>query len=273
MKIRKAMEKAKQARADGKSPNQVYMERAAQKGEWTPPVYTESRPADVDPLMMRRKRCVTAAPDSPYLDAFKVLRTRINNLIEDKRNNALMITSAMPGEGKTMVAINLALAYAKEFDQTVLLVDCDFHRQDVHKYLGVDSGRGLVDYLIHEVPLKDLIIWPKIEKMTFISGGDTIQESTELLSSSRMRSLVEEIKARYPDRFIIFDVPPVLAGADAIAFAGIVDSIVMVVRQGRTSMDDLKKAVELIPREKFLGFVMNRDPDIQEGYGYGYGST
>lgn len=273
MKIRKAIEKAKQARGEEKSPNQAYMERAAKKGEWTPPVYSESRPADVDPLTMRRRRCIAALSESPYLDAFKVLRTRISNLLQDKRNNAMMITSSVPGEGKTMVAINLALAFAREFDQTVLLVDCDFHRQDVHKYLGIQSDKGLVDYLIHEVPLKDLIIWPKIEKMTFISGGDTIQESTELLGSPRMRSLMEEIKTRYPDRFIIFDVPPVLAGADAIAFANIVDSIVMVVRQGETSMDDLKAAVDLIPREKFLGFVINRATDVQEGYGYGYGYT
>lgn len=271
MKIRKAIEKAKQARGEEKSPNQVYMERAARQGEWIPPVYTESRAADVDPEVMRRKRCVALSPDSPYLDAFKVLRTRINNLlVPDRRNNALMVTSAVPGEGKTMTAINLALAYAKEFDQTVLLVDCDFHRQDVHRYLGIESDKGLVDYLIHEVPLKELIIWPKIEKMTFISGGETIQETTELLGSSRMRSLVEEIKARYPDRFVIFDVPPVLAGADAIAFATIVDNIVMVVHNGKTPIDDVKAAVELLPKDKLLGFVLNRDTDTPEGYGYGY---
>jgi len=259
MKIRKALEKAKQAQEQGRSLTQEYMERAARTGEWTPPVYSESRYVKLDPEKMADSRCIAMFPDSPYLDAFKVLRTRINKLIDDRRCKALMVTSVLPGEGKTLTSINLALTYAKEFDQTVLLVDCDLHRQDVHKYMGIESGKGLVDYLVHETPIKDLIIWPGIEKMTLISGGDIVKESTELLESTRMKGLVEEMKNRYPDRFIIFDVPPLLAGADAIAFSALVDKIIMVVEYGKTSTNDVKRALEMIPAEKFLGFVLNRD--------------
>lgn len=257
MKIRKAIEKAKMTRGEEKSHNQIYMERAVRQGEGVAPAYTESRAADADAQIMHKKRCLALSSESSALDAFKILRTRINNLIQDKKCNTLMITSAVSAEGKTMAAINLAFAYAKEFDQTVLLVDCDFHRQDVHKFMGIESDKGLVDYLVHEVPLKDLIIWPKIDKMTFISGGETIQESTELLGSPRMRGLMNEIKTRYPDRFIIFDVPPLLSGADAITFANIVDNIIMMVHYGKTSVDDVMKAFELLPKDKFLGFVLN----------------
>jgi protein-tyrosine kinase len=104
--------------------------------------------------------------------------------------------------------------------------------------------------------------------MTLVSGGETIQESTELLESARMHGLVEEVKNRYPDRFIIFDVPPVLAGADAIVFSAMVDSIVMVVESGKTPMGDVNKALELIPRDKFLGFVLNRNNTLRDIYTY-----
>jgi non-specific protein-tyrosine kinase len=233
-------------------------------------VYTESRYVRLDSEKMSDSNCIAIFPDSPYLDSFKVLRTRINSLAQIKGAKTLMVTSAVPGEGKTVTTVNLALTHAKEFDQTVLLMDCDFHRQDVHKYMGIESDKGLVDYLVGEVPLKDLIIWPGIEKMTLVSGGRTIQESTEILNSSRMRGLVEEVKNRYPDRFVIFDVPPVLVGADAIVFSSLVDSIVMVVEYGKTSINDIKKALELLPQDKFFGFVLNKDDDRRNSYSYYY---
>jgi protein-tyrosine kinase len=186
----------------------------------------------------------------------------------DKDWKTLMVTSALPGEGKTLTAINLSLTFARAFDLTVLLIDCDLHRQDVHKYMGIQSDLGLMDYLVNDVPLKDLIIWKSIDKMTLISGGSTVQETTEILTSPRMKALVEEVKTRYHDRYVIFDVPPLLVGADAVAFASFVDCIVMVVEAGKTSMEDINKALELIPKEKFLGFVLNKDNKPSESSYY-----
>ena len=240
---------------------QAYGESSGRLGGLVSPVYRESRSADVDPETMVRTRCAAYPPDAPWQEAFQVLRTRIGTLTGERPNHTLMITSPLPGEGKTMVAINLARAYARGFDQPVLLVDCDFRRQDVHKYLGIESGKGLVAHLIDGVPLHELIIWPKITRMTFISGGNPIGESAELLGSARMRALVNELGNRYPDRLVIFDVPPLLAGADTIAFANNVEGIVMVVRHGRTAMDSVKAALDLLPRDRLLGFVINRDTE------------
>ena len=107
-----------------------------------------------------------------------------------------------------------------------------------------------------------------------ISGGRRVYESTELLGSPRMKELVREMKSRYPDRFVFFDAPPLLAGADAMAFAPLVDGILMVVEAGRTALPDIQKALAMIPREKFIGFTYNRNraPDKKYGYGYGYGN-
>ena len=118
--------------------------------------------------------------------------------------------------------------------------------------------------------MKDLIIWPGVEKMTLISGGKTLEGSSELLGSPRMKDLVAELKTRYPDRFVIFDVPPVLSTADALGFAPLVDHVVMVVQAGKTPLPDVKKALEMLPREKILGIVLNRHEGIQKSYYYGY---
>ena len=95
-------------------------------------------------------------------------------------------------------------------------------------------------------------------------GGKRIRESTEILNSPKMRSLVAEMKSRYDNRYIIFDVPPLLAVADTVAFASVVDGIVMVIEEGKTSLPDVKKAVELIPRDKLLGYVMNKQGGLMK---------
>lgn len=266
MKIRNAIDKVKLSCRGTAQPGRPSPDAAPVLRTGNEPVYTESRCVVPDRDVLERNRCVCMFPDSPYLGAYKVLRTQIQKAVKARDWKTLMVTSALPGEGKTLTAINLSLTFASAFDLTVLLVDCDLHRQDVHKYLGIESRKGLVDYLVDEVPLKDLILWPGIDKMTLISGGTPIRETTELLESPRMKSLVAEVRDRYHDRYVIFDVPPLLMGADAIAFASMVDCIVMVVEPGKTSMEDVQKALELIPKEKFLGFVLNRVETKPDAY-------
>jgi len=236
------------------------------------PTYFECRNACVDPEKLRANRCVCLFPDAPELSHYKLLRTQIMQRCRVNNWNSIMITSALPGEGKTLTAINLAMTFAKAFDQTALLVDCDLKRQSVHHYLGVDSAKGLADYLQNGTALKDIIFWPEIEKLTVISGGRPVSQSAELISSPKMADLASEMKARYSDRYIIFDAPPLLSEPDAMAFAPHVDCILMVTRP-ETSFDDLQAALDLIPKDKFLGFVLNRlksTTDAYYKYGYGY---
>jgi protein-tyrosine kinase len=269
MKIKKALDKAKQAKETKKTePDYPEFKESiiTKKANSLFPIYSESRNINLNPLKIRKNRCVGMFPDSPEINYYKILREQIYLLTREQGWNTVMVTSVQPGEGKTLTAINLSLTFAKEYNQTVLLVDCDFQKQKIHKYLGIASDKGLIDYLINDSPLNDLILWPGIEKMSLISGGKTVKESTELLSSPKMKSLVHEMKNRYDDRYVIFDVPPILGGADTIAFAPLVDSIIMVVESGLTTNRDVKKALELIPKEKFLGFVMNKQKPTKDPY-------
>lgn len=223
------------------------------------PIYNQSKMVRLNLETMRENRCVCLFGEEPDIFPYKILRARIQQLFSRKKGlNTVMITSPNAGEGKTLTALNLSLCFAKEFHQTVLLVDCDLKKQDIHKKMGIPGPKGLADYFLNGTPLKELIVWPGIKKMTLISGGKRVSETAELLGSPQMKFLVREMKQRYIDRYIFFDVAPLLSSADAIAFAPLVDGIVMVVESGKTTSFDIKKALKLIPKEKFLGFVLNR---------------
>jgi non-specific protein-tyrosine kinase len=277
MELRKAIEKAKQEREQAGSTAlqrkaQAPVNQVVQKNtEWTPPDYRESKSAKLDTAKAEENKCTALFSDSVAINYYKVLKTRIQHRMQANGWNTIMITSVHPGEGKTLTSINLAITMAREFNQTVLLVDTDLHNQNIHKYLGVSSNIGLIDYLEKNTPLKELIIWPGIEKLTFISGGKNVIESSELLGSPKMKNLVEEMKKRYEERYIIFDMPPVLGNADAITFAPMVDCTLMVVEEGKTTIQDVKKAVGLLPQNNFIGYVINRQKaSINKRMKYGY---
>ena len=272
MKLQKAIDKARTRQAVSQPPETVkaVQPRPVVKPEENgkPPVYTASTAVALNEALVNENRCVCLSTDAPELDFYKVLRTQILQRSKEKGWNTIMVTSTRPGEGKTLTSINLALTFAKSYGQTVLLVDCDLRQQKVHTYLGLDSDKGLADYLLNGRPIKDLILWPKVEKLTLISGGDTIIESAELLGSQRMKELVTEMKSRYSDRYVIFDAPPLLSGADALTFSQLVDCVIMVVEEGGTPLKEIEKAVELIPKEKFMGFVLNKSQISKKGYSY-----
>ena len=234
------------------------------------PEYTVSRAVTLDREKMAANRCVAADPQSQQIECYRVLRTRILHRTARKGGNTVMITSSGPGEGKTLTSINLALTFAKAFGQTVLLVDADLRMQNIHETLGYKSPKGLVEHLLDGCPVSELMVWPRIEKLTVISGGRTIGESSELLGSPGMATLVEEMKNRYPDRNVLFDAPPVLACADATCLAPLVDHIVFVVEADRTSARDVERALKLLPKEKILGLVLNRHKPTKKESTYYY---
>jgi protein-tyrosine kinase len=239
------------------------------EGKWMPPSYSESQRRTLDPRILQANRCVCYLADAPELDFYKVLRTQLIQNTQARGWNTIMITSTRPGEGKTVTAINLAMTFAKAYNQTVLLMDCDLRQQKVYRYLGMASEMGIIDHLMNGCPLKDMIIWPGIDKMTVISGGRTVNESAELLGSPKMKALIGEMKSRYADRYILLDAPPVLSGADALTLSEVADGIVMVVESGKTPVKEIQEALALLPDEKFLGFVLNKHASANKGY-YNY---
>jgi non-specific protein-tyrosine kinase len=256
---------SKNAAAESKDPK---AESAGPK--WEAPEYSRTRRIDFDRDKVKDNRCVSLMKDSAKSRLYEVLRAQIQLAAGERNLRTIMITSAEPGDGKTLTSINLACSFAKAHHQTVLLVDADLKKQQINQYLGIESPYGLIDYLLGDRTMEECLVWPGIEKMVLLSGGQTLQDSSELLSSPIMKSFVQDVRDRYDDRFVFFDAPPVLAGADTMSLAQIVDGIVMVAETGKTSKDKFKKAVDLLPREKIIGVVMNRETVAESGAYYKY---
>jgi non-specific protein-tyrosine kinase len=198
---------------------------------------------------------------------FKLLRTQVFNRTRSKGWNTVQVTGFGPREGKSFVAMNLAISIAKDSRQTTLLVDLDFRNPSIAGLFELDrSCPGLTSYFLDGVGLEEILINPGIEKLTVLPAGERIANASELIGSSRMEALIKELKQRYEDRYIIFDTPPMIGFPDALVFSDYVDSIILVARAGCTSQDDVQTAMDLVPREKILGLVFNdvRSPDSRD---------
>ena len=190
-----------------------------------------------------------------------------------KDGNLIMVTSAVPGEGKTFCAVNLALSIAMELDQTVLLVDADVARPSLPRVLGLPSGRGLLDALgSGSFDLDDALIQTNVEKLTVLTSGTQHANATELLASDAMDRLLVEIASRYPERIVVFDSPPLLVTTEARVLATHMGQIVFVVQAESTPQSDVKRALATIDACPVKMILLNQARTAAQGaYGYGYG--
>ncbi|OYX31866.1 MAG: protein tyrosine kinase [Hydrogenophilales bacterium 32-62-9] len=192
-----------------------------------------------------------------------------------KNGNLIMVTSSLPGEGKSFCAINLAISMAMEMDRTVLLIDADVAKPRVPEYLGIHADKGLLDVLQDKnLKLSDVMIKTDIAKLTILPAGRTYKRATELLASAAMTRLIEDIGNRYPDRIILFDSPPLLATSESSVLATHMGQIVMVVEAEKTSQDAVREALSHIQSCEVVGMLLNKTtPTPGADYYYGhYGS-
>ncbi len=230
--------------------------------------YTETSVVSMHPESLHEKRVVAVDENDPATAAYKVLRTQVLQRMRVNKWNSLAITSPTEGCGKTLTALNLAICLAREVNHTVLLVDMDLRRPKLHTYFPTTSGLGISDYLLNDVELNSVLINPGIERLVILPGHKVFSSSSETLSSPKMVELVEELKNRYPSRIVLFDLPPVLACDDVIAFAPYVDAALLVVEDGTTQESELKRAVELLDSINILGTVLNKSTDRAAAHYY-----
>ena len=196
-------------------------------------------------------------PQSFEAEQFKILRTNLLFPESGKTPRSVMITSAVPGEGKSFVAANLAVSVARHVNWNVLLIDCDLRRPSIHKQFGFRNVSGLSDYLAKGTDLEPLLLKTGIENLTILPSGKATENPSELLSSERMAALLEEVATRYHDRLIILDSPPPKLTAESAALARYVDGILVVVKYGSTPKDSVTELIGKLGRDKILGAVVN----------------
>jgi exopolysaccharide/PEP-CTERM locus tyrosine autokinase len=216
---------------------------------------------------------------TPVSEEFRIIKRPLikaafnRGLDGSKRHaNLIMVTSSLPGEGKTFCAINLAMSIAMEMDHTVLLVDADVARPSVPRYLGIDVKEGLMDVLTNDkLDLSDVMLRTNVDTLRLLPAGQSHRNATELLASLSMSNLLDEIARRYPDRIVIFDSPPLLLTSEARALAGQMGQIVMVVEAETTTQHAVKDALRQLGSDDNVSLIYNKAHAFGgNNYGYGY---
>jgi protein-tyrosine kinase len=186
---------------------------------------------------------------------------------------AIMITSALPGDGKTFTSINLAMSMALERDVSVLLVDCDVAKRHISQIVGMQRETGLLDALVDEsVDAESLVAPTNLKGLSILPAGARVESTAELLSSNRMRQIIASLCARVPRRILLLDSPPLLITNEGRALLKLASQVVLVVRAGHTPRQAVQDAVALFDAQQAGGLILNQVQTSQkEGY-YGYGS-
>ncbi len=195
---------------------------------------------------------------SPMADQFKLLRTQLFRRTRPEGMNAIQITGFSAGEGKSLVAANLAVCIARDARQTTLLVDADFRRPSLHEVFGLGPDRpGLKQYFLDGLPVEDILVSPGIDKLTLLPAGGKIPHSTELIGSPEMERLIQELKSRYADRYVIIDTPAITECPDPLVLSEYVDGMILVARAEHTRSDVVTAVMSQVPRHKVLGLILN----------------
>jgi exopolysaccharide/PEP-CTERM locus tyrosine autokinase len=217
------------------------------------------------------------AATSRIADEFRVIkRPIIKNALGQgdervRHGNLIMVTSSLPGEGKTFTSINLAMSIAMEYDSRVLLVDGDVAHPSMPGMLGTPHSPGLLDLLTRDdIDVADALVKTNVERLTLLPAGSRQRRSTELLASEQMASLLRDLASRYSDRIVIFDSPPLLATTEARVLATHMGQIMMVVAADATSHHALNQALGTIESCDIVLMLLNKASQTDVGTYYGY---
>jgi len=305
-RIHEALKKAEQERVAGQATEVIVspQERAALISDWKPsgpvaaaPPVPEHGPGNgptADYLRYDDLRARCAHPDwqpdpnvnvflnetlsSHGAEQFRTLRSRLYQLRGNQPLRTLLVTSSVPGEGKTFVAANLAQAIVRQPDRRALIIDADLRCARVHAVLGAPVAPGLTDYLRGEADELAVIQHGHEGNLCFIAGGNEVTDPSELLSNGRLKALLDRVTPVFD--WVILDSPPCLPVADATILADLCDGVLIVVRAGATPSPTVQRACQEMHGRNVVGVVLNAVKEAHlygsyyyQQYGYGPGGA
>jgi protein-tyrosine kinase len=273
-RIRKALDLARVERGHGDS---------APSSDWITAREDAARPSSAISLSsIVYSRTKVFSPSSAHLEsnrilnpdtaesataAYRMLRTQVLQRMDAKGWRSLAIFSSGADEGKTTTAINLAISLANDRSHTVLLVDFDLKRPMLASRLGLEVEYGVDDALLGLASLDECLYHPKgFDRLVVLPARSSVVNSSEILAGPGGRELVTELRGRYPERVVVFDLPPVLTADDALSFAPLVECGLVVAAEGRTRRNDLVRTIELLAKTPLVGTVLNRASGAPSGY-------
>jgi protein-tyrosine kinase len=270
-RIRKALDLAREERSSGSGAS---AKKQTGDGDWLPApspseiVYTHTQVFTPEPRILEANRVVDPTNSGAAAMAFRMLRTQVLQRMDENGWRSIAVLSAVADEGKTTTAINLAVSLAHDRQHTVLLVDCDLKQPAIAKSFGLNPRCGIDDVLRGDVDVGQCLYHPEaFERLVVLPARSALANSSEMLAGPRGRALASELRGRYPERIVVFDLPPVLGSDDALAFLPLVECGVVVVAERATRRDDLLRCMELLRKTPIVGTVLNKTAGVKYGYG------
>jgi capsular exopolysaccharide synthesis family protein len=230
-----------------------------------------AREIPIERLVMSRlhqRLIVATEPSAAECEQYRTLRTQLFHAAEKKQTQVVVITSALPGEGKTSTALNLALAIAQSKESRILVIDGDLRRPNIGSYLGMRSKVGLGEVLKGEANPLDAVVCLDEPELYVMPISHEADNPTELLSSERLVEMIAELRDYFD--FILIDSPPVMPFADSRLLSNHSDAVILVIRAEKAPYETVEKAVEVLPPGRILGVVLNDAQHIRETDYYDY---
>jgi protein-tyrosine kinase len=270
-RIRKALDLARQERNRNSSPEprtQQSVESRQAPHLHAAIVYTHTQVFHPEPITLESNRIVNPSGNDSAAAAFRMLRTQVIQRMDENAWRSVALLSPLADVGKTTAAINLAVSMANDRRHTVLLVDCDLKHPTIAASLGIRPDFGIDDVLRGNAQIEQCLYHPEgFDRLVVLPARSSLANSSEVLAGPQGRALVAELRGRYPERLVVFDLPPVLDTDDALAFLPLVECGLVVVAEGATRRDDLLRCMELVRRTPILGTVLNRATNVNSGSG------
>jgi len=223
--------------------------------------YTRTRVKPVSERTLDKFRLVAGASGNMTADRYRMLRGQVLRRLSQSGARTLGIVGANIGAGKSLTAANLAISMALDPNHTVLLVDFDLRRPIQHRFFDLDDGPTLADFFEGGADLADCMVSPGIGHLVVLPAGRPVPNSSEVLASKKTADLIREMGSRYPDRIVIFDLPPLLIGDDALVVLENIQSALLVVREGRSQAGEIQACLSMLESHRLLGTVLNCSED------------
>ncbi len=258
-RVYRALERAEEERkkkAKGEPSLEIFEEKTVLSREEPTLKFPKKETAELGLPLKGEAPVIIVRPETFAAEEFRKLKTKIFHHLPNPPH-FILVTSTAPGEGKTMVTVNLALAISQEIHKKAILIDGDLRKPSIHLE-AYPNPKGLSDYLLNQTPLSDILLNSEAESLQIIPAGSSTRKSAELIGSRKMSELFRSLRELRDDTYVIIDSSPIISTSEATLLSKLVDGIILVVMGGRAPRESIRRAVKSIDRQKIIGIVFNQ---------------